>query len=465
MKKRWLLWMGLLILLVEGGVLGAAVKAEELVNLGEYSIKAGPTDPSEALAMAWVEAFVYPKNVKGDNIISLGVRTTSLVTKVKAHLDFSARPVALESKDGMTWNGIASLPPNLSSGLHLVRYEIVGQKGTIRRTVEFFVTKRIDLAQKNPSVSYGEVAEFDFFPLTVATTCSITIGAKERLLYPGQKLLGISKLPWYRVQLEDGSETWISACFVKDPEEELLKEGVRAFQKEEWEKAISQFRKVLALNSKSAPAYFWLAKTYVKQGLWEEAVSSLSSALEIAPRDLEGRQLADKLAHKFLMQGNEKLKRKNFRAAAVDFRRSLDLNPNFAAAKKNLAVCLEKLHLKDEAIGQLAQPEDKKETKALAERPRLGISSESLALVRATKTFKGSNLESALKSVIALTRSLGTPVLEKGWQVRNLGEKILVSYLCEQGAGAKESFDWLVDIDTRQVFPSNENARLLMSRW
>jgi tetratricopeptide (TPR) repeat protein len=447
MRKTWLLWISLLILLVEGGVLGEAVKAEELINLGEYSIKAGPTDPSEALSLAWVEAFVYPKNVKEDKIISLGVRTTSLVKGVKAHLDFSSPPVVLKSKDGMAWGGVVSLPADLSLGLHLVRYEIIGKTGTIWRTVEFFVVQKADLAQRNSTVSYGEAVEDGRFPLTVATACSVMVGSKPRLLYPGQKLLGISKLPWYQVQLEDGSKAWISSIYVENPEEELLQEGIKAFQEEKWKQAASQFRKILAINARSAQAYFWLAKVNMKQGLWEEAAGSLLSALEIAPRDINCRRLADRLAQNFLALGKQKLKNADYRLAAVDFKRSLDLKPNSVVAEKGLALCLKKLNLKEETAGVR------------------GISYESLALVRSVKTIKGRDVEAALKLVIALTRSLGTPIIERGWQVRRLGEKFLVSYLCEQGKGEEESFDWMVDVDTRQVFPSNENARLLMSRW
>jgi hypothetical protein len=81
------------------------------------------------------------------------------------------------------------------------------------------------------------------------------------------------------------------------------------------------------------------------------------------------------------------------------------------------------------------------------------------------KTSKGTRLESAIKSVVALTKSLGTPVVVKGWQIRKKGEKSIVKYVCEQSGGALETFDWLVDVDTRQVLPGNDNARLLMSRW
>ena len=93
------------------------------------------------------------------------------------------------------------------------------------------------------------------------------------------------------------------------------------------------------------------------------------------------------------------------------------------------------------------------------------IADDSLQIVQAGKTDKGTRIDSAIRSVVALTKSLGTPIAEKGWAIKKRGEKVVVSYLCQQGSGALESFDWLVDVDTRRVIPSNSNARLLMSRW
>ena len=54
---------------------------------------------------------------------------------------------------------------------------------------------------------------------------------------------------------------------------------------------------------------------------------------------------------------------------------------------------------------------------------------------------------------------------EKGWQTVKQGDKYLVRYLCEQGVGVVEAFEWLVDIDTKKLSASNDNARLLMNRW
>jgi len=103
-------------------------------------------------------------------------------------------------------------------------------------------------------------------------------------------------------------------------------------------------------------------------------------------------------------------------------------------------------------------------TKTASEMPPV-LMDDSLVVLKAGKTKKGTRIDAALKSVIALTKSLGTPVVEKGWKTVKKGDKFLVRYFCEQGAGAVEAFDWLVDIDTKRISANNANARLLMNRW
>jgi len=56
-------------------------------------------------------------------------------------------------------------------------------------------------------------------------------------------------------------------------------------------------------------------------------------------------------------------------------------------------------------------------------------------------------------------------VVEKGWKTQKNGDKYLVRYLCEQGVGVVEAFEWLVDIDTKHLSANNDNAKILMERW
>jgi hypothetical protein len=93
------------------------------------------------------------------------------------------------------------------------------------------------------------------------------------------------------------------------------------------------------------------------------------------------------------------------------------------------------------------------------------LADDSLVIVKNTKTNKGTKIESALRSVITLTKSLGTPVVEKGWNIQNKVDGAIVVFICEQGSGAQESFEWKVDVDSKHVSACNENARLLMARW
>ena len=436
---------------------------EGIINRNELSLKAGPTEPGEKLSLVWIEALVYPKMVKTENTISLGVRTTSAVKKVKANFDFSSQTVNLVSLDGKNWNGVLRLPRNITAGLHFVRYRIYGEKGDIQRTVEFFVAEAKELEKKQVKVSYGEVIEPSSFPLTVTATCSVLVKGKERILFAGQKIKGISRVPWYLVELEDGSSAWLSSTYVNDPVEEGLADGIKAYQANDFAWALKRFNAVVELDPHFAKGYYWLAKTYKAKNQLEEAANALLLALELDARDLEFRVLAGSLARQYLALGDAELKRGNYRSAAAAFQRSLELYPNYVASQTKLAKCLKLLEGKDRE--RIAVAKNKSDLKIPPKEQVKMINEESLAMVKSTKTKKGSSIESAIKSVVTLTRSLGTPVLEKGWQVKVAGEKILVQYLCEQGGGVLESFDWLVDVDTRQVLPNNENAQLLMSRW
>jgi tetratricopeptide (TPR) repeat protein len=164
-----------------------------------------------------------------------------------------------------------------------------------------------------------------------------------------------------------------------------------------------------------------------------------------------------------------------YHKAVANFRKAIDLKGSLALAWTEMGECLHRLGLESEARDAwreaLRVEPQKAQSVAIAKAPEKPapvaqlIAKDSLQLVKEDKTTKGTKIASAIKSVVALTRSLGTPVVEKGWKIRKMGEKTLVSYLCEQGGGALESFDWLVDVDTRQVLPHNDNARLLMSRW
>lgn len=469
--------LGLCLVMVCAGL----VMGSEVVDRSNLSLKAGPTEPGEQLSLVWVEVFVYPKVVTEDRIVSLGVRTASPVKSVRASFDFNSQPVVLRSSDGLNWSTAYKLGKGAADGVHVARYQIGGEQGAIQRTVEFFVGQTAGLADASEDLSTGAGISSTGWPLTVSATCSAYSGNSTRVLYAGQKLSGLSKLTWYKVVFEDGQEGWVPASQVSDPSEEYCQYGIKAYEVGNYSAAISYCLSAAEADPDSAAAYRWLAKSYLADNRLDAAAEAIQKALRLDDRDIDSRVVADELAKKYYALGHSKYLGKHYSAAVADFRQAVDLRSSLASAWFEMGESLRRLGLESAASDSWreavkTEPNNPKlATVFKAEKAAVVtakpapvaklVVNDSLNIVKGEKTDKGTAIASAIKSVVALTRSLGTPVIEKGWQVRKMGEKTLVSYLCTQGRGGLESFDWLVDVDTRQVLPHNDNARLLMSRW
>ena len=488
--KRSLSLLAVIVLLA-----GSVWAAEAVIDRDNLSLKAGPTQPGEGLSLVWVESLVYPKTVREDRVISLGVRTANRVKTVKALFDFTSERIELASKDGVAWSGTYKLPTRVGAGVHVVRYQIAGERGAIQRTVEFFVETPSATAAKTNNVSQGEAYNNIGWPLTVVVSCSAVSNDSRRVLKQGEVLTAISRLPWYKVVFDDGKEGWVSSANVKEPTEDFFRLGCQAYNGQNYSAAIIFFKNMLNVDARQAKAYLWLAKTYLAQNELSAASESLGEALRLDDRDMESRKVANALAQKFYDQGNYSFRFRRYHDAVAQYRQAVDLRADLTQAYIRLGECLRALGLREEArdawkeglrndpdnntlqslLGRertmvaAASPVTKPMVLAARGQGRTAVSSlvadDSLKIVLDQKTGKGTKLEAAIKSVVALTKSLGTPVVVKGWQIRKKGEKAIVKYVCEQSGGALETFDWLVDVDTRQVLPGNDNARLLMSRW
>ncbi|MFH1386049.1 MAG: tetratricopeptide repeat protein [bacterium] len=456
---------------------------EGVFDRENLSLKSGPTQPGEQLSLAWVESFVFPKSVKEDKAISLGVRTTSKVLAVMAIFDFTSKQVALSSKDGRSWSGVYRLPSNVANGLHVVRYLIVGKKGSIKRTVEFCIESPKSYWSVGKKLEEDEMVANTGWPLTVVSTCAAYSGSGRRILYAGQVITGSSKTAWYKVVFDDGKEGWVPASYVKEPTEDYYYLGSVAYNAKNYTAAIKHYKNAITVDPNLAKGYLGLAKSYDKLGELESAFNNLKMALKIDDRDPAINIYANDLSLRLEKVGHGKFKAKRYNEAIALFRKATELKDDSLASWKEMGDSFRQLGMMTEANNAwreaLKLDPDNVEMRAklklknydaVAAKPKTQkiapmLAKESINMIRGEKTNKGTNIDVAIKSVIGLTKSLGTPVVEKGWQVKKKGEKFIVSYLCTQGGGALESFDWLVDVDTRQTLPHNENARLLMSRW
>ncbi|MEA3494136.1 MAG: tetratricopeptide repeat protein [Candidatus Margulisiibacteriota bacterium] len=489
----------ILVLLVSMFLTVSAAYGSEITGIDrdEISLKAGPTAPGEGLSMVWLEALVYPKIVRSDKVVSLGVRLTAKVDKVIVSFDFNEDKVKLTSDNGIYWSGAYQIPDGISAGLHVARYAIIGDKGEIQRTVEFFVD-RPAMPASNDDVSHGEVYAADGWPLTVTSTTSALVEGSSRVLYTGQRVIGLSKVPWYKVVFEDGEVGYISAMKVKEPIGEYFTLGQEAYHSKKFSSAISYFKDVVAIDKRFISGYLWLAKSYEQQGNIEASYRVIKTAIELDDRDMESRVFSNHLAKRYYAIANKDFKGGRFHEAIAAYQKVIDLKPSSITSWVELGKCYGNLGMGNEArasygealrndpdnptvlallnvqtshVALASVPQPAKPIKVVKTMPKTSnkvpalVADDSLIIVKAEKTRKGTSIDSALRSVIALTKSLGTPVAEKGWEIKERGSKFLVRYLCEQGQEVLEAFEWVVDVDTRRVSAYNDNARLLMTRW
>ncbi len=461
------------------------------ISPDEISLKAGPTEPGEALNLVWLEALVYPKEVVTDRSLSLGVKLTAKVDSVTATFDFANDRIPLKSTDGLDWKTSYQLPDGAAAGLHIVRYVIKGKAGEIQRTVEFFIKQSLPTAEIS-KIGRGETVGLEQWPLTVTATCAALVGASSRLLYPGQKVTGISKTAWYQVIFEDGEEGWVPATVIKEPVADYMAVAFNYYFAGKDREAIKYYKNVLAVNPEHAKAYFWLAKIYLRQNDLNAALKTIKEAIRLDGRDLDNKVIANTVAQKFFDRAHLKYREGRYNEAIAAYQKIIDLKPNSILSWLEMGQCYRAVGLMTEARNAwrevLRLNPDNLDALALlngetletaqargitAKQPPVAkltevpaiVADDSLALVKIGKTKKGTKIENAIRSVIALTKSLGTPIAEKGWQINKRGTDFSVRYVCEQGNGNLEAFEWLVNVDTKRIVASNENAQLLMDRW
>ena len=326
--------IGLVVILVCCAGLAGAV--DNSIDRNNLSLKAGPTEPGEKLSLVWLESFVYPKTVKDDRIVSLGVRTTAKVTAVRAKFDFADAPVLLASTDGLTWSSAYSIPARVPDGVHVVRYQISGDRGSIQRTIDFYVEK-LTGGQGNQSVSQGETLQNSGWPLTVTASCTVIADGGNRLLNAGQVLTSIAKMPWYKVLLNDGREGWIPASYVKEPTEDYYKLGCQALAEKNFMAAVKYFQNTVTVDPNYVKGYIGLASAWLGQQKLDEAADAVKSALRLDERDIDARVVAESLAQNYYENGRAKARQGRWHEAVLADLKAVELKSAFAEAWQALS--------------------------------------------------------------------------------------------------------------------------------
>ncbi|MFA4967781.1 MAG: tetratricopeptide repeat protein, partial [Candidatus Margulisiibacteriota bacterium] len=242
-------WLIGALIVMSVAVPAFAVSYKDMDDDG-VSLKAGPTDVTEELSLAWVEAALYPKAVEKGREVFLEVRLASPVKLVKLNLDTEKGSLPLFSDDNKNWSRVVKVDPGAIAGLHAARVTIVGNNNSsIQRNLEFVV--------KDEARTEKEV------PLTVLNVTQVydsENGIKQ--LLPGYKMSALYKTPFYRVKLNDGKEGWVEASRVKEPTEDLYLLGYRAFENKNYSEAINNFKQVLQYDPQNPRTHLFLARIY-----------------------------------------------------------------------------------------------------------------------------------------------------------------------------------------------------------
>lgn len=464
--KRLVFVLFLLFIICSSSVLALSFKEFDPTGV---SFKAGPTGPSEELSIPWVEAVLYPKNVEAGKDFFVEVNLASPVREIVAELD-SNKKFNLFSQDKTNWNIVIASQDDLSDGLHFLKVNIIGNNGKkITRTLAF----RVEGKDKFVREKYS-------FPLELKGS--------------GEKVEALHKQTFYWVKNKNGKESWVAESKVEIPKREIFVAAYQAYLNKKYDKAISLYNGIVMLDQNDADAHYWLAKSFDRVGDNAEVVKHLKATLRIDPNHDGGNWLAGRIARSHYRKGRALRKMGKTTDAIASYNKAVELRPASISYWMELGNTYQAMGKKDAAVTSwkqvlLVDPDNKdahaflhtdyyrllageemeveRKQVVASKKPSQG-EKEFIDVVKASRTSKGTLISSALKSVVSMTRSLGTKIYEEGWKTSLSGKNLLVTYICKQerlGKLEPEIFTFKVDLDNRRVEPHNKNARLLIHRW
>jgi len=306
-----------------------------------------------------------------------------------------------------------------------------------------FAQSAIESSTLNPMVVKAKAFVFDN-------------GRKTAELSPGDKVFGLFTVPFYRVKLENGKEGWIEAALLESSNRDMMALGHEAYRKKNYKKAVDYFNKAVELDSKDFSAYFWLSAAYLSVGDNDQAVLNIVKVLKLDPHNKQGKKYAKYLASLYFENGQKYLKNHHYMNAILAFKRVLELKPSSKVAKEKYAYARKMLGYDDSVSASTETNLSSKIVKRY------------VAKVEKSRTYNGTSIKSALRSLLSLLKSSGTEIYVDGWQVKYEPTRYLVSYVCRrevEGETQVERFDWKVGRHIHSVTPVSNNARLLMRRW
>jgi len=130
---------------------------------------------------------------------------------------------------------------------------------------------------------------------------------------------------------------------------------------ESLKKAIEYFNEAISLDSNYVLGYAGLADAYMVLGVPDavtEALSPLESLTKARAAAEKALQIDDSVAEVYAALAHVKWKERDWAGAERDYKRSIELNPNYPFAHFYYAVCLAGLGRKHEAIREIKQAQE-----------------------------------------------------------------------------------------------------------
>lgn len=128
--------------------------------------------------------------------------------------------------------------------------------------------------------------------------------------------------------------------WAQESPEEWFKKGTEAAEAQDYEKAISCFKKTIALHPNHVASYSNIGYVYVVKEMWDEAIDVYRKAITISPNDA-------RIHHDL---GFSLYKKRMLDEAIEEFKKAIALDSKFAPAYENLGVLYAEKRMFDEAI-------------------------------------------------------------------------------------------------------------------
>jgi Tfp pilus assembly protein PilF len=145
-----------------------------------------------------------------------------------------------------------------------------------------------------------------------------------------------------------------------DSAEDFYHKGMKEFKEGDFEDAIIEFKKAVAMDGKYFKAYYALGQSYEKKNMAKEAEEAYEEAVKIQPKNLaarealglncfhqkkydeaehnlkEARTLGSKIPEVYYCLGEIEQREHSCKTAIISFRQALKLDPDYMAARNGL---------------------------------------------------------------------------------------------------------------------------------